>query len=508
MNTARFVIDRRRRRDRRPGANLALAASAGFLLLTASAPAAASVAGVAASDASVASAASAASTASVASAASAASAAGAASAAEASPKGGKSSKTVTTRITGTVHSSSPEATAPGPDGRCPDGREPVGDLGIKSLTFEGSMHMQDGEILSMSFHSEPVVLRIDEGGPADGRLREGDVIVSLGGKLITTKAAGRIYAKPPIGEPLAVVVRRGGQERTVTIVPTATCPDRSEEALEALEVLEVPPLPEVAPAPEVFVAPEAPAVPLEPGRFSAPRAPRAPAPPRAPRTASERAERDAARAERDAQRALREQERIVTAQEHAIQEHAEAVSRHREALREQERAVARAWVEDATEAYTGLGLSADELEIQAALEEGDDVIVFLTPPEVFSVDEDSPAERAGLLRGDVIVEVDGAEVVTRQGSERLAELEPGRAADLTVLREGRRVTVPLVPEKRRGVLRLGQPVHRLRYAGEVGDVEVQVHGLDDAKVGVEERAGEITIETEEATITVRLQRGR
>lgn len=468
MSTARFFNEHGRRGAGGPAAALALTAGAGFLLLAALAP----------------------------------------NAAAASPSRGKSTKAVTTHITGTVHSSSPEAAAPGPDGLCSDGREPVGDLGIESLKFEGSLRMQDGAIASLWFRSEPVIMRIDERGPAAGKLREGDVIVSVGGKLITTSAAGRIYANPPIGEPLAVVVRRGGQERAVTIVPTATCPDRSQEALEALELLEAPPAPEAAPAPEVFVAPGAPAAPLEPGRFSAPRASRAPAPPRAPRAAEERAARDAARAERDAQRALREQERTVAEQEHAAQEHAEVVSRHRDALRAHERAVARAWVEGATEAYTGLGLSADELQIQAALEEGDDVIVFLTPPEIFSVDEDSPAERAGLRRGDVIVAVGGVDITTRQGSERLAELAPGRAEDLTVLRKGRRVTVPLVPEQRRGVLRLGQPVYRLRYAGEVGGVEVQVHGLDDAKVGVEERAGEITIETEEATITVRLQRGR
>lgn len=492
MSNARRANDLTWRHARRPGVDLALAAGAALLLLASSAPAAAGfaeVAGAVGADGAVSS-------------ASAVSAAEAASAAETEPRSAKSTKTVSTRITGAVHRRVPEGKTPGPDGRCPDGREPVGDLGIKSLKFEGSMQMQDGEILSMSFRSEPVVLRIDEGGPADGRLHEGDVIVSLGGKLITTSAAGRIYAQPPIGEPLAVVVRRGGQERTVTIVPTATCPDRSEEALEALEVLEAPPAPEGAPIPEVLAPPP------EPGRFSAPRAPRAPASPRAPRTATERAERDAARAERDAQRALREQERIAASREHAIQEHAEAVSRHRDAVREYERAVARAWVEDATAAYTGLGLSADELQIQAALEGGDDVIVFVTPPEVFSVDEDSPAERAGLRRGDVIVAVGDVDITTRQGSERLAKLEPGRAENLTVLREGRLVSAPLVPEKRRGAARLGQPVYRLRYAGEVGGVEVQVHGLDDAKVGVEERSGQITIETEEATITVRLQRDR
>ena len=58
------------------------------------------------------------------------------------------------------------------------------------------------------------------------------------------------------------------------------------------------------------------------------------------------------------------------------------------------------------------------------------------------VTDDSPAERAGMEPGDIIVEVDGNEVSSDQTvSFLVANIDPGETVPVTVIREGRRVTL-------------------------------------------------------------------
>jgi serine protease Do len=62
------------------------------------------------------------------------------------------------------------------------------------------------------------------------------------------------------------------------------------------------------------------------------------------------------------------------------------------------------------------------------------------------VRRDSPAEKAGLRRGDVVVEFDGERVRSAQQFSRLVrETAPGRTVSATVLRDGRRSVVSIVP---------------------------------------------------------------
>ena len=68
---------------------------------------------------------------------------------------------------------------------------------------------------------------------------------------------------------------------------------------------------------------------------------------------------------------------------------------------------------------------------------------------VEDVDQDSPAAKAGLRTGDVIVEVDGERVrSTRQFSRLIQESPQGRNVALAVLRDGKRQTVNVTPEAR------------------------------------------------------------
>jgi S1-C subfamily serine protease len=66
-----------------------------------------------------------------------------------------------------------------------------------------------------------------------------------------------------------------------------------------------------------------------------------------------------------------------------------------------------------------------------------DPVVF-----VISVERGSPAERAGLAAGDVILEIDGASV---RSNTVLARLTAGASYALRVRRRGDEVEVTLVP---------------------------------------------------------------
>jgi regulator of sigma E protease len=77
----------------------------------------------------------------------------------------------------------------------------------------------------IEFAAPPKVRGVRPDGPAAGRLRDGDVVVSIDGLALTTTAGARRFASPPLGRPVSLGVRRGGRLLTVTIVPEARCAD-------------------------------------------------------------------------------------------------------------------------------------------------------------------------------------------------------------------------------------------------------------------------------------------
>lgn len=74
--------------------------------------------------------------------------------------------------------------------------------------------------LGMSFEQDVVVAGVLAGGPADGVLEPGDVVVSIDGQSRTTTAEyQQLTRAAPAGEEVTVVVRRSGAETTLH-VPT------------------------------------------------------------------------------------------------------------------------------------------------------------------------------------------------------------------------------------------------------------------------------------------------
>lgn len=82
------------------------------------------------------------------------------------------------------------------------------------------------------------------------------------------------------------------------------------------------------------------------------------------------------------------------------------------------------------------------------------------------VDPDSPAAKAGLRSGDVVVEVDGERVRSaRQFSRLIQESPTGRSVTLGVMRDGARQSVEVTPESRSRTFsfdaeRIGREVER------------------------------------------------
>lgn len=62
----------------------------------------------------------------------------------------------------------------------------------------------------------------------------------------------------------------------------------------------------------------------------------------------------------------------------------------------------------------------------------------------------SPAARAGLRAGDVVLRINGHELTERGAGRFFDRLTPGQAVRFEVRRGGRTLTIPIVPEVRRG----------------------------------------------------------
>jgi serine protease Do len=71
---------------------------------------------------------------------------------------------------------------------------------------------------------------------------------------------------------------------------------------------------------------------------------------------------------------------------------------------------------------------------------------------VDSVDEGSPAEKAGLRKGDVVTEFDGERVRSvRQFTRLVTETPVGRTVNAVAMRDGQRVTMSITPRENDGI---------------------------------------------------------
>lgn len=104
---------------------------------------------------------------------------------------------------------------------CSEGWSTLGTLGITEFSCDCTFDRNGNPV--WRFRGEPEIRKVSSNGPATGRLRAGDVLVAIDGMLITTRAAGARLANLRSGVPLTLTVRRGNREVEVRIVPDEPC---------------------------------------------------------------------------------------------------------------------------------------------------------------------------------------------------------------------------------------------------------------------------------------------
>ncbi len=92
-------------------------------------------------------------------------------------------------------------------------------------------------------------------------------------------------------------------------------------------------------------------------------------------------------------------------------------------------------------AFFGFGLMCKGHCTIRADEDG--ALHFSQPPEVYSVERGSGADKAGIRRGDVLTHVDGKEITTREAGALIGKAKPGTTLRFTVRRGGSSRTVSL-----------------------------------------------------------------
>jgi regulator of sigma E protease len=70
-------------------------------------------------------------------------------------------------------------------------------------------------------------------------------------------------------------------------------------------------------------------------------------------------------------------------------------------------------------------------------------------PEVGDVLPQSPAERAGLMKGDTVISIDGSQVTQWDEMTNIIHTSPGRSLNLRIKRKSEVITLSVMPEKKR-----------------------------------------------------------
>lgn len=92
--------------------------------------------------------------------------------------------------------------------------------------------------------------------------------------------------------------------------------------------------------------------------------------------------------------------------------------------------------------WYGIGLTCSDCSI--GRDDSVTVWSFGKPPEIHYVDPDGPAGKAGLRRGDVLIQIDGIPITSREGGRRFGATKPGDTVRWMYVRNGKKQAVSLV----------------------------------------------------------------
>jgi len=157
--------------------------------------------------------------------------------------------------------------------------------------------------------------------------------------------------------------------------------------------------------------------------------------------------------------------------------------------------------------WLGIGLRCSDCSMSREDSSGVRVWRFRSAPEIRWIDPDSPADKAGVEPGDVIVKVDELPITSREAGRRFGAVKPGEKLQWTVERDGKEHTLVLVAEERPDRNDLRTDLHReLRDAQRL---------LDEARERVRRQLRDLDVdrkrshrkELEEAERQMELSRG-
>jgi membrane-associated protease RseP (regulator of RpoE activity) len=345
-------------------------------------------------------------------------------------------------------------------GSCQTGEIETASLGYAKLECNcvvGYIEGQPGRTL-YEFRSEPKLWGIEDGGPADGKLKEGDVVTAIDGYLITTAEGGSRFGAVKPGESVALTVRRDGRELDVTITPAAQC--KAVTDLVPAPVADMSPEParawsiKTAPRAVVYVRPDTVMVSADPisVRSTAPAEPGAPRvilPPPVP--------------------------------DYTI--------------------LPRGWL--------GFSVSCSDCKVIKVKDEESVRWEFSGYPEITRVEPGSPAHEAGIRAGDVLTHIDSHELTEVEGGRLFGAVQPGDSVAFRYVRGGEERSVTLVAGERQ--VALDEPLMPppkqspqpdvMRFSGVFGEAFIEVTG---GPIVVNRSGGELVISSKD--ITVRIKR--
>lgn len=327
---------------------------------------------------------------------------------------------------------------------CPPGSTAIGSIGYTELECNCTLRFDPAnpDRQSYDFRSEPRIGGIKDGGPADGKLKDGDIITAIDGHLITTREGGRRFANLEPGVPVSLAVRRDGRQMEVTLTPGADC----THFLPPPKYRDVPPTPP-APFPRRLVADTlvyadsaAYAVPPPPRYVELVAVPQPPSP----------------------------------------------------AL--------------LTKGWFGFSIKCSYCSVQAGEEGEFSAWQFSSYPTVERVEQGSPAHQAGIRAGDILTHIDDHALTSDEGGRLFGAVQPGDTVTFRYLRNNREQRVRLVAKARlvlRVAPPVAVKPHTeiTRFSGVIGNVQIQVTG---GAITVNRTESEVIIKSQD--ITVRIKR--
>jgi membrane-associated protease RseP (regulator of RpoE activity) len=161
----------------------------------------------------------------------------------------------------------------------------------------------------------------------------------------------------------------------------------------------------------------------------------------------------------------------------------------------------------AADAWHGFGLNIDGRK-EKDEKTGMVYYIFYDPPEVWSIERGSPAHRAGIQRGDRLIEINGHPFTSQEAGRLFPNLEPGDRVVITYERDGveKKTDWTVGSRDRKGsgdwTVRDGE---HLRYAGNHWGADYEVRGSEEVVVMVNRDRQEVLIIGNSMSVRVRTE---